>query len=108
MVTPHKLRHTCATHLLQEGAHLVSIQKLLSHKSLPTSQEERRLHIIALGKETFTTHRSRLQMETKLARIAAIAKQKPKERFTSLYHLLPPTLLGFIGNMQLFDSLPLI
>lgn len=37
-VTPHKLRHTCATHLLQEGAHLVSIQKLLGHKSLNTTQ----------------------------------------------------------------------
>jgi integrase/recombinase XerD len=37
-VTPHKLRHTCATHLLQEGAHLVSIQKLLGHKSLTTTQ----------------------------------------------------------------------
>lgn len=36
-VTPHKLRHTCATDLLKEGAHLVSIQKLLGHKSLTTT-----------------------------------------------------------------------
>ncbi|WP_274435606.1 reverse transcriptase domain-containing protein [Alicyclobacillus sp. ALC3] len=32
-------------------------------------------------------------METKLARIAEIARQKPKERFTSLYHLLNEEML---------------
>ncbi|MEX0917096.1 MAG: group II intron reverse transcriptase/maturase, partial [Candidatus Paceibacterota bacterium] len=32
-------------------------------------------------------------METKLARIAEIAKEKPKERFTSLYHLLNEEML---------------
>ena len=32
-------------------------------------------------------------METKLARIAEIAKEKPKEQFTSLYHLLNKEML---------------
>lgn len=32
-------------------------------------------------------------MQTKLARIAAIAKEKPNEKFTSLYHLLNEELL---------------
>ncbi|HCF50235.1 MAG TPA: reverse transcriptase [Syntrophomonas sp.] len=32
-------------------------------------------------------------METKLARIAEIAKQRPKEEFTSLYHLMNPMML---------------
>ncbi len=32
-------------------------------------------------------------MQTKLARIAEIAKEKPKEQFTSLYHLLNEELL---------------
>ena len=55
--------------------------------------EERRLHIIVLGKDTFTTHGGGVQMETKLARIAKLAKEKPKEQFTSLYHLLNKEML---------------
>lgn len=55
-VTPHTLRHCCATHLLAAGAGLREIQELLGHRSLVTTQKYTQVDLERLKKSYESAH----------------------------------------------------
>ncbi|MDR1472104.1 MAG: tyrosine-type recombinase/integrase [Synergistaceae bacterium] len=55
-VTPHTLRHSFATHMLERGAPLRVIQELLGHESLATTQRYLKITTEQMKKSYMETH----------------------------------------------------
>lgn len=55
-LTPHALRHMCATHLLRGGADIRHVQQLLGHRSLTTTALYTRVDVSDLRRVIARTH----------------------------------------------------
>jgi integrase/recombinase XerD len=65
-VSPHRLRHTLATRLLNEGMPITSLQQLLGHESLDTTLIYARVHN-ETERQDYERANARLSPETSLA-----------------------------------------
>jgi integrase/recombinase XerD len=83
-VRPHRLRHACATHMLQGGADVRHIQELLGHRSLQTTQLYTKVEIADLKRAHRKFHpreqQAREAMKQKAETKAEGRKQKAEGR----------------------------
>ena len=71
---PHRLRHTCATRLLNAGMDIVQIQKLLGHEDLNTTMIYARIHdtTVEADYRRFTNQIERQRIPLSISPIASV------------------------------------
>jgi site-specific recombinase XerD len=57
-VYPHRLRHTCATQLLNAGCRITTIQRLLGHKELNSTMIYARVHDVTIANDYYAAMKS--------------------------------------------------
>lgn len=77
-VYPHRLRHTCATQLLNAGCRITSIQRFLGHKKLNTTMIYARAHDKNVAEDYFKAM-ERVEKQLDLPTSCSIQTPSPKE-----------------------------
>jgi integrase/recombinase XerD len=90
-ITPHQLRHSCATLLLNAGAPVLTVQAILGHKHVDTTLGYARLYDGTVASDYY---RAMAQVENKLA----------LEDDAEIASLTPDALLALLDSLD--DSLP--
>jgi hypothetical protein len=93
--TPHQLRHSCATLLLNAGAPVLTVQTILGHKHIDTTLGYARLYD---GTVAADYYRAMAQVENRLALVenAQIAPSSPGE----LIALVDALRVGTLNDSQ--------
>jgi len=73
-VSPHRLRHTCATQLLNAGCRVTSIQKLFGHRQLGTTMIYAKAHDRNVSADYYT---AMARIETRLELDAGLQADEP-------------------------------
>lgn len=98
---PHQLRHTCATHLFQQGGNIVQIKDWLGHKKITTTLHYARIQNpeIAATIESHPINELAISKQPKLKSMDKNSK-KPMNTLRRHYTVTLPLVEPLIGKLE--------
>jgi hypothetical protein len=105
-VYPHRLRHTCATQLLNAGCRITSIQRFLGHKELSSTMVYARAHDQTVAEDYFAAmerveQRLEIVTEPKQETEYEVVKVQGSEKLTQLIERLELPELCFEERLDI-------
>ncbi|NOH04085.1 MAG: site-specific integrase [Chloroflexi bacterium] len=93
-VYPHRLRHTCATQLLNAGCRVTSIQRFLGHKELSSTMVCAKAHDQSVAEDYFAAM-ERVEQRLEIVPKVEEDMEDVKVRVTQIIEKLEPPELCF-------------
>jgi site-specific recombinase XerD len=104
-VYPHRLRHTCATQLLNAGCRVTSIQRFLGHKKLSSTMIYARAHDQTVAEDYFSAMQrieERLDIEPKEEKAKDV---KVQEQLLFFVEQLSQPEIGILERLSIAEQL---